>query len=80
MFQVSSTITTFVLLMALYPDVQEKARAELDACVGRNRLPNETDFGRPDMPYITAMIKETHRWAPAAPLGQLGFIACPHHY
>jgi hypothetical protein len=70
LFQVSSAITSFVLLMLLHPDVQATAQAELDARIGRDRLPNETDYGRTDLPYTTAVIKETLRWAPPAPLGE----------
>jgi hypothetical protein len=68
-WKVSSALATFVLLMTLHPDVQEKARAELDASIGRDRLPTEADFGRKDMPYVAAVIKETLRWAPPVPLG-----------
>jgi hypothetical protein len=67
--KVSSALATFVLLMTLHPDVQEKARVELDASIGRDRLPTEADFGRKDMPYVAAVIKETLRWAPPVPLG-----------
>ena len=54
--------------MALYPDVQKKAQAELDAVVGPNRLPDFHD--RPFLPYINAVVKESIRWNLAAPLGK----------
>ena len=46
--------------MALYPDVQKKAQAEIDTVVGSNRLPNFHD--RPSLPYINAVVKESSRW------------------
>ena len=56
--------------MVLYPEVQKKAQAELDAVVGPNRLPDFED--RPSLPYINAIVKESMRWHLVAPLG--GFI------
>jgi cytochrome P450 len=53
--------------MALYPDVQQKAQAEIDAVVGPNRLPAHDD--RESLPYINAMVKETMRWQLVTPLG-----------
>ncbi|KAJ5109067.1 hypothetical protein N7456_005742 [Penicillium angulare] len=44
-----------------------KARQELDAHVGRDRLPTLED--KPNLPYITAIIEEIPRWRPAAPEG-----------
>lgn len=53
--------------MVLYPEVQKKAQAELDAVIGPNRLP---EFGdRPSLPYIQAVIKETLRWQMVTPCG-----------
>lgn len=53
--------------MTLYPDVQRKAQAALDAVVGPDRLP---DFGDSDaLPYIHAIVRETLRWHVVAPLG-----------
>ena len=54
--------------MALYPEVQKKAQAEIDAVVGPNRLPDFHD--RPSLPYINAVVKESSRWNAAAPLGR----------
>ena len=60
------------LALALYPDVQKKAQAELDTVVGSNRLPDFHD--RPSLPYINAVLKETLRWNLVAPLGRLLLI------
>ncbi|OJJ42182.1 hypothetical protein ASPZODRAFT_155475 [Penicilliopsis zonata CBS 506.65] len=42
-----------------------RARKELDAVVGRDRLPSPDD--RPNLPYIAAIVEEIFRWRPAAP-------------
>jgi cytochrome P450 len=53
--------------MALNPEVQKKAQAELDAVVGRDHPPRFQDLA--SLPYIHAIMKETLRWRPVAPLG-----------
>ncbi|EDR09884.1 uncharacterized protein LACBIDRAFT_189858 [Laccaria bicolor S238N-H82] len=63
---VSST-ETFFLAMAMYPEAQRKAQAEIDAIVGTNRLPDSND--RPHLPYVNAIIKESMRWQLVVPLG-----------
>ncbi|KAL4914581.1 cytochrome P450 [Aspergillus aurantiobrunneus] len=62
-----STLSCFFLAMALYPDVQEKAQAELDRVLGPTTLPTFND--RPRLPYIEAIVKEALRWHPVAPMG-----------
>lgn len=52
--------------MAMHPDVQKKAQAELDAVIGPRRLPLYSD--RSSLPYIDAILKETLRWQPVIPL------------
>ncbi len=52
--------------MTLTPEVQRKARVELDAVVGPTRLPTVAD--RENLPYIEAIIKETLRWHNPAPI------------
>lgn len=44
-----------------------KARAELDAVVGRSRLPDFAD--RPALPYVGAVVEELLRWRPAGAAG-----------
>ena len=46
--------------MVLYPEVQKKAQAEIDAVVGTTRLPDFHDS--PSLPYINAVVKESSRW------------------
>ena len=57
----------FLQAMALYPDVQRKAHAELDRVVGSTRLPEYDDIE--NLPYLQAVLLETFRWRPAAPFG-----------
>jgi hypothetical protein len=54
--------------MALYPEVQKKAQAEIDAVVGPDRFPDFHD--RPSLPYINAILKEVLRWNLVVPLGR----------
>lgn len=42
--------------MILYPEVQARAQAELDAVVGRDRIPTFADYEH--LPYIRATVKE----------------------
>ncbi|MED6176847.1 hypothetical protein PIB30_092232 [Stylosanthes scabra] len=46
--------------------VMEKARQEIDSVTRRNRLIEESDL--PNLPYLRAIVKETLRLHPAAPL------------
>ncbi|KAI1791793.1 cytochrome P450 [Ganoderma leucocontextum] len=55
-----STMQTILLAMSLYPEVQRKAQAELDAVIGPNRLPEFDD--RDALVYVNALIKEALRW------------------
>ncbi|OJJ00341.1 hypothetical protein ASPVEDRAFT_39786 [Aspergillus versicolor CBS 583.65] len=62
-----STISSFYLAMALYPDVQQRAQEEIDRVIGRNRLPGYED--RDNLPYTNAIVKEALRWHPVTPMG-----------
>ncbi|KAA1478712.1 cytochrome P450 [Dentipellis sp. KUC8613] len=67
-----STLLSFLLAMVVYPDVQTRAQAELDALLGSPdgsslRLPTLDDRAR--LPYVNALIKEVWRWNPSVPLG-----------
>jgi len=55
-----SAIGTFFLMMICYPEIQEKAQAELDHVVGKGHLPDYGDEA--DLPYISALVKETIRY------------------
>ena len=53
--------------MTLHPEIQEKARKELDQVVGSQRLPDFSD--QPSLPYIDAIVRESLRWNPVVPVG-----------
>jgi hypothetical protein len=57
----------FYQAMAMFPEVQRKAQAEIDSIVGRDRLPSFSD--RPLLAYINAVVQESIRWNPTAPSG-----------
>ncbi|EIW84708.1 cytochrome P450 [Coniophora puteana RWD-64-598 SS2] len=63
----SSTLFIFVLAMVLHPKVQERAYAEIMNVCGTDRIPMFDDS--PELPYVDAIIRETLRWYPVAPLG-----------
>jgi len=57
------------LAMVLFPEVQKKAQAELDAIIGPERLPTLSD--RQSLPFMEALLKEIHRWHAVSRLGKL---------
>jgi cytochrome P450 len=58
----SAMMAFWTLAMLAYPETQARAHAELDAVVGRARLPTFADYQH--LPCIRAMIKELLRWRP----------------
>ncbi|KAJ3508248.1 hypothetical protein NLJ89_g5859 [Agrocybe chaxingu] len=52
--------------MLLYPEAQGKAQRALDSVL-HGRFPNFGDYGK--IPYIDALVHESLRWNPIAPLG-----------
>ncbi|KAF7374170.1 hypothetical protein MSAN_00298800 [Mycena sanguinolenta] len=71
----SSQLEGFFLAMSLYPDIQAEAQRELDAVIGKDRLPDISD--RPDLPYMNALCKEVLRWHNANPTGKQ---LCIHNF
>ena len=67
-----SGLNTLILMLVLFPDVQERAHAEIDRVIGPDRLPEFSDEG--NLPYIAAIVKEILRWAAFVPFG-----ASPRH-
>ncbi|KAK4203561.1 cytochrome P450 [Triangularia verruculosa] len=63
----SSVLQTFFKVMALHPSAVQMAQQELDKVVGPDRLPSWKD--EKNLPYLRALIKEVHRWAPIGNLG-----------
>lgn len=62
----ATTLQWFFKAAILFPEAIKTAQTEIDQVVGRDRLPNWED--RPNLPYLAAVIEETHRWATATPL------------
>ena len=60
--------------MTLFPEIQRRAQAEIDAVIGTDRLPTLDDFD--NLPYIHAIAKEVTRWQPVAPLCESFFVEC----
>ena len=65
-------MTSLFLALVLYPQVQRRAQAELDAIVGRDRLPSFDDRQR--LPYTEAFCKELMRWQMVTPIGMIRFL------
>jgi cytochrome P450 len=51
----------------MYPEIQRKARDELDQVVGSDRLPGFED--RESLPYVQAILMECMRYFPVVPIG-----------
>ncbi|KAG8899458.1 hypothetical protein FRB99_006703 [Tulasnella sp. 403] len=56
-----------IMLLVTHPEVQQKARREVDQVVGTNRLPTFEDLN--DLPYCRAIVEEVNRLRPFGPLG-----------
>ncbi|KAJ8122224.1 hypothetical protein ONZ43_g1527 [Nemania bipapillata] len=67
----ANTLLGFVCAMLVFPEVQHRARAEVDRVVGLHRMPLPDD--EPKMQYIRGCVKESVRWMPTTILG-----AIPH--
>jgi cytochrome P450 len=63
----TGSIYWWMLAMVAFPETQRRAQAELDAVVGRNRVPSFADL--PNLPYLRAMVKEVLRWRSVLPVG-----------
>ncbi|CAE6444830.1 unnamed protein product [Rhizoctonia solani] len=63
----AATILVFIMAMAMHPEIQAKAQAEIDSVVQGCRLPEMSD--RESMPYMECIIKEVFRWKHTVPLG-----------
>jgi cytochrome P450 len=57
---------TFFLAMTVFPEIQKTASKELNRVIGNSRLPVAAD--REKLPYIEAIMKETHRWHLVLPM------------
>ncbi|KAF7541762.1 hypothetical protein G7Z17_g11875 [Cylindrodendrum hubeiense] len=55
-----ATCVIFILNMVLHPEIQEKARDQLDSVIGPDRLPEFSDRG--SLPYIEHIVQEVYRY------------------
>ncbi|KAJ7484014.1 cytochrome P450 [Mycena galericulata] len=74
----SAVLAWFLFAMISFPKVQKRAQAELDAVVGRSRMPTFEDYN--NLPYLRALIKETLRWTPVDPIGLPHRLMQDDHY
>ncbi|KAF5352416.1 hypothetical protein D9756_006291 [Leucocoprinus leucothites] len=65
-----SAVTSFILLMALHPEIQARARTEIDEICGQDQLPRASQVEL--LTYLQAVLKEVLRFAP------VGNLALPH--
>ncbi|KIJ60639.1 hypothetical protein HYDPIDRAFT_116936 [Hydnomerulius pinastri MD-312] len=70
------TVIEALYLLALHPEIQARAYAEIEAALGSStsdqftvleRLPSIAD--RPALPYVNALVKEVYRYNPVVPMG-----------
>ncbi len=56
----------FFQAILLFPDVQRKAKEEIDSVIGFERVVNFDD--QPSLPYMEALYREVLRWKQVLPL------------
>ncbi|KAF8314442.1 cytochrome P450 [Clavulina sp. PMI_390] len=67
---IAAMIPYFLYAMVKHPAVFKKLQKEMDAVVGKDRLPTIDDM--PNLPYAEAVLQEVMRWLPASP------VSVPH--
>lgn len=63
----AANLINMIVASLHHPEKQAIARAQVDAVVGKDRMPNFDDVV--DLPYVRAFVLETNRWKPLVPLG-----------
>ncbi|KAK0437376.1 cytochrome P450 [Armillaria borealis] len=63
------SIKTFFKAMAMFPEIQTRAQAEIDSVTGGERLPSLDDRDEGRLPYTLAVLHEVFRWHSAIPSG-----------
>ncbi|KAJ7737916.1 cytochrome P450 [Mycena maculata] len=64
---IAAFLLSLILILALHPEPQERAREEIESVVGSARLPELDDFKK--MPFVDALMKEVVRIRPPFPIG-----------
>ena len=73
--QSMTSTLVFFLYMVRHPEIQEKARQEIDRVIGRDRLPTIVDSDK--LPYVSSIFIEVLRICPSVPTGkQCTIIPC----
>ncbi len=57
--------------MAMFPEIQARAQAEIDSVTGGERLPSLADRDEGSLPYTLAVLHEVFRWHSSVPTGAL---------
>lgn len=65
--QAAAVMEWALLALVAYPDKQKKCQEELDAVIGRSRMPAFED--RDNLPYLKATVREVLRWRSAVAIG-----------
>ncbi|KAG6355934.1 hypothetical protein INS49_015318 [Diaporthe citri] len=65
----NGTLTSTVLALCLFPEVQAKAQAEMDSVLGEARSPTWEDLDAGRLPYTSALAREILRWRTVTILG-----------
>ncbi|KAK1989173.1 cytochrome P450 [Colletotrichum cereale] len=63
------TIWSFIICCTKYPDKTALAAAEMDRIIGPDRVPRLSDLESGKLPYTRALIDESMRMYPVAPVG-----------
>ncbi|KAJ7192206.1 cytochrome P450 [Mycena pura] len=63
----AGNLLSFILAMALFPDVQNRAREEIQGVVGKGIMPTLSD--RKNLPFVDCIFREVLRWNGSGPLG-----------
>ena len=58
-------MSSFFKVIAIRPEVQKRAQAEIESVCGKNKLPTWED--RKNLPFVEAIYTEVLRWHPVIP-------------
>ncbi|KAJ8695766.1 hypothetical protein PTI98_005695 [Pleurotus ostreatus] len=74
----TSALNSLILALLTHPDVQARARREIDSVLEGKRLPDFEDMD--SLPYVTAITREVQRWQPVTPLAIPHFVTVEDAY